>query len=212
MTSSHGTTTHRRSTQPRGPGGPEGNERLTALTGTVLLVLFAAEALTLLRLGRLLYWHFFLGFLLIGPVGLKIASTVYRFGRYYTRNESYVRKGPPQPMLRVIGPFIVLTTITVLVTGVLLGIDHQPRVFFGYPLLMLHKLSFLAWAALMTIHVLAYLPRLPRLLTADAFAKRGLRAVGGRGMRYSLLGLSLGAGAILAAWGAHLYSAWHRFG
>lgn len=212
MTPSHVPTAHRRSTKPRGLGGPEGNERLTALTGGVLLFLFAAEGLTLLRLSRLLYWHFFLGFLLIGPVALKIASTVYRFSKYYTRNELYVRKGPPQPLLRVIGPFIVLTTITVLATGVLLGIDHQPRVFFGYSLLMLHKLSFLVWAALMTIHVLAYLPRLPLLLTADAFPKRGLRAVGGRGMRYSLLGLALGAGAILAAWGVHLYSAWHRFG
>jgi hypothetical protein len=212
MAPSHTATAHRRSTKPRGLGGPEGNERLTALTGAVLLVLLAAEGLTLLRLGRLLYWHFFLGFLLIGPVCLKIGSTVYRFSKYYTRDEPYVHKGPPQPLLRIIGPFIVLTTITVLATGVLLGIDHQPRVFFGYSLLMLHKLSFLVWVGLMGIHVLAYLPHLPKLLAADAFAKRSLRTVGGRGIRYSLLVLSLGTGVILAIWGAHLYSTWHRFG
>jgi hypothetical protein len=212
MTPSHTGAAHRRSRTPRGAGGPEGNERLTALTGAVLLVLFAAEGLTLLRLGRLLYWHFFLGFLLVGPVCLKIGSTVYRFAKYYTRSEPYVRKGPPRPLLRIIGPFIVLSTITVLLTGVLLGVDHRPRVFFGYSLLMLHKLSFIGWAALTTVHVLAYLPRLPGLLAADATAKRGLRAVGGRGMRYSLLVLSIGAGLILAVWGGHLESAWHRFG
>ena len=211
MPTSHAATAHRRPGRPRGLGGPEGNERLTALTGTVLIALFAAEGLTLLRLGRLLYWHFFLGFLLIGPVCLKIGSTVYRFTRYYTRDGPYLRKGPPQPLLRVIGPFVVLCTIAVVGTGVLLGIQHQPRIYFGYSLLMLHKLSFLAWAALMTVHVLAYLPRLPRLLAADAVARRGIRAVGGRGARYGLVALAIGAGVVLAVWGGHLYSAWHRF-
>ena len=34
--------------------GPRGNERLTAMTGSVLLVLFIAECLTLLSMGNLL--------------------------------------------------------------------------------------------------------------------------------------------------------------
>jgi hypothetical protein len=54
---------HRRPTTSGDRGGPDGNERLTALTGAVLLILFAAEGLTLLQLGRLLYWHYLLGFL-----------------------------------------------------------------------------------------------------------------------------------------------------
>ena len=53
----------------RGFGGAEGNERLTAMTGLVLLVLLAVEGFTILRLGRLLTLHFFLGMLLLGPVG-----------------------------------------------------------------------------------------------------------------------------------------------
>jgi hypothetical protein len=203
---------HRRAERPRGHGlgGPDGNERLTALTGVVLLVLFAAEGVTLLQLGRLLYWHYLLGFLLVGPVCLKICSTGYRFTRYYTRHEPYVRKGPPHPLLRVIGPFIVLSTITVIGTGVLLGVEHQSTTYVGFPLLFLHKASFVGWAALMTVHVLAYLPRLPRLLAADATAGRAARTVGGHGMRYGLVLLSIGAGAILAASLAHLSGAWHR--
>lgn len=199
-----------RSDQASSLGGPDGNERLTALTGVVLLVLFAAEGVTLLQLGRLLYWHFFIGFLLIGPVCLKIGSTVYRFSRYYTRHEPYVRKGPPQPLLRILGPFIVLSTITVVGTGVLLGIDHTSQSFFGFPLLFLHKASFVGWAALMTVHVLAYLPRLPRLLAADAAPGRAARAIGGRGLRYGLVVLALGAGVIFAEWGGPLFSLWHR--
>jgi hypothetical protein len=191
-------------------GGPEGNERLTALTGAALLVLFAAEGVTLLRLSKLLYWHYFLGFLLLGPVCLKIASTAYRFTRYYTRHEPYVRKGPPHPLLRVIGPFIVLATITVFVSGVVLGLEKQSRTYFGFSLLFIHKASFVGWAALMTIHVLAYLPRLPRLLTADAIAGRTTRAVGGRGLRYAVFVLAIGAGAIIAVWGGPLSSSWHR--
>jgi hypothetical protein len=199
-----------RSAAPRSLGGPEGNERLTALTGVVLLVLFAAEGVTLLELGRLLYWHYVIGFLLIGPVCLKIASTVFRFSRYYTRHEPYVRKGPPHPLLRVIGPFIVLSTIAVLGTGVLLAVQHTSQTYFGFQVVFLHKLSFVAWAALMTIHVLAYLPRLPRLLAADAAPGRTARAVGGRGLRYALVVLALGAGAIIAAWGGHLSGSWYR--
>ena len=203
--------THRhRSATPDALGGPEGNERLTALTGTALLLLFAAEGVTLLELGRLLYWHYVLGFLLIGPVCLKIASTVYRFSRYYTRHEPYVRKGPPHPILRIIGPFIVLSTIAVLGTGVLLAVDRTSQSFFGFQLVFLHKLSFVGWAALMTVHVLAYLPRLPRLLAADAAPGRAARAVGGRGLRYSLLLAALGAGVILAVWGGSLAASWHR--
>ena len=191
-------------------GGPEGNERLTALTGAALLVLFAAEGVTLLSLGRLLYWHYFLGFLLIGPVCLKIAATVYRFTRYYARREPYVRKGPPHPLLRIIGPFIVLSTIAVLGTGVMLGLQKQPHLYFGYSLVFIHKLVFIGWAALMTVHVLAYLPRLPRLLAADALPGRAARAVGGRGPRYAVFVLALGAGLLLAAWGGPLSSSWRR--
>jgi hypothetical protein len=67
---------HRR--QPSGADGVAGNEHLTALTGVVLLVGFAIEGVTILRIGRLLTLHFFLGLLLIGPVLLKIGSTGYR--------------------------------------------------------------------------------------------------------------------------------------
>jgi hypothetical protein len=93
-----------------GAGGAAGNERLTAMTGAALLVLFAAEGVTILALHRLLTLHFFIGMLLAGPVALKISSTGYRFIRYYAGARPYVRKGPPAPLLRLLAPVVVLTS------------------------------------------------------------------------------------------------------
>jgi len=89
--------------------GPRRYERLTAMTGAVLVVLFIAEGLTLLSMGDLLSLHVFLGMLLIGPVSLKIGSTLWRFIRYYAGWAPCVRKGPPDRLQRVLGPFVILT-------------------------------------------------------------------------------------------------------
>ena len=70
------------------------------MTGAVLLVLLAVEGFTILRVGRLLTLHFFLGMLLLGPVTLKAGSVIYRFARYYSGSAPYRRKGPPAPLLR----------------------------------------------------------------------------------------------------------------
>ena len=53
--------------EPTRRADPAGNERLTAMTGTVLLVLFVAECLTLLNIGNYLTLHVFLGMLLLRP-------------------------------------------------------------------------------------------------------------------------------------------------
>jgi hypothetical protein len=74
--------------------GVEGNEKLTAMTGALLLVGFAVEGFTILQLHRLLYLHFLLGLVLIGPVLLKIGSTMYRFARYYSGRWWSSRRSP----------------------------------------------------------------------------------------------------------------------
>jgi hypothetical protein len=70
----------------------------------VLLILLAVLGVTILRIGQLISVHLFLGLLLIGPVGLKMASTGYRFVRYYTGSPTYRRKGPPETWLRMLAP------------------------------------------------------------------------------------------------------------
>ncbi len=202
--------THRPATPAR--AGAEGNERLTAITGALLLALFAAEGVTILSLRGLLYWHYFIGLLLIGPVCVKIGSTGYRFVRYYTGHSDYVRKGPPAPLLRLLGPFVVLTTVAVMGTGLALGFQGSST-YHGIPILFLHKASFVCWAGVMTIHVLAYLWRLPALIGADLRSSRAYgaaTAVGGRGLRWSLTVVASGAGLAAAAAGAHLAGSWNR--
>lgn len=192
---------HRRDT---GAAGAEGNEKLTAMTGAVLLIGFAVEGFTVLEVRRLLVLHFVVGLLLIGPVLLKIASTMYRFARYYTGSPAYVRKGPPAPVLRVLGPLVILTSAVVLGTGVILAVVGPG----SGPWLFLHKASFILWFGVMTIHVLNYAPRLPRLLSARSGPGNGAAAVAGSPARWLALAISLAIGVGVAAVTMQMSAKW----
>jgi hypothetical protein len=193
---------HRR--QPGTAPGAEGNERLTALTGAVLLAGFAVEGMTVLSVGQLLTLHVFVGMLLIGPVVLKICSTCYRFTRYYTGAATYVRKGPPAPLLRLLGPFVILTSLAVLGTGIVLTIAGPG----SGPWLLLHKASFVLWFGVMAIHVAAYAWRLPRILLGRR-AGAARVAVPGGAARWLLLTGALAGGLLLAFLTVHLAAPWH---
>ena len=193
-------------------GGAEGNERLTALTGSLLLVLFAAEGLTILSVHQLLTLHFFLGMLLIGPVALKACSVLYRFARYYTGAEEYRTKGPPAPLLRILGPVVMITSLTVLGTGVMLAIVGPSGV---GTWLFLHRASFILWFGAMTVHVLAYVWRLPRLIGSDLATRAGRRTqevLAGRPARWLLLTASLLTGLLLAVLTVHRTGIWLSVG
>jgi hypothetical protein len=201
-----------------GSGGAEGNERLTAMTGSVLLVLLLVECYTILRIGHLLTLHVFLGMLLLGPVALKAGSVLYRFVRYYTGSEPYRRKGPPMLLLRVIGPVVMLLTACVFGSGIMLAVTGPGYGGPGSEWLTIHRISFIAWAFFITIHVLAYVWRLPRLLAAEArgtapagktgHARRAMQVLGGRGPRLALLLASLLAGLVIALLTVHLAGNW----
>jgi hypothetical protein len=184
-------------------GGAEGNERLTAMTGAVLLIGLLIECYTILRIGRLLTLHVFLGMLLLGPVTLKAVSVLYRFTRYYAGSAPYRRKGPPAPLLRVMGPVIMLLTACVFGSGIMLAVTGPGN----GPWLSLHRLSFIAWAVFMTVHVLAHAWRLPRLLAAEA-RSAGVEVLSGRGTRLALLSASLLAGLLIALLTVHLAGNW----
>jgi len=142
-------------------GGPEGNERLTVLTGYLLVVLLAVLGVTIIRIGQLLWLHLFLGLLLIGPVALKMGSTGYRFVRYYTAEPRYRVKGPPAPALRMLAPLVVALTVLVFATGVILLLVG-PADSLRPKLVLIHKVSFIAWIVVTAIHVLGHLPELLR--------------------------------------------------
>ena len=54
----------------------------------------------------------FVGLLLIPPVVLKLASTGYRFVRYYAGARAYREKGPPPLPLRLLAPVLVASALS----------------------------------------------------------------------------------------------------
>jgi hypothetical protein len=145
--------------------------------------LLAALGLTIVRIGQLMSEHLFLGFLLVGPVMLKLGSTGYRFLRYYAGERDYRRKGPPVLWMRAIAPALVLLTLAVFVTGVaLLVVGPAGRSVW----LLLHKVSFIAWLVLMSLHVLGHLREVGGLFARGA----GRSAFRGAGSAERLIALS----------------------
>ncbi len=63
------------------------------------------------------------------------------------------------------------------------------------------------WFAVMTVHVLAYAPRLPRLLLSRP-AARASQVLAGRGARWLLLAAALAGGLMVAALTLHLAARW----
>src|SRR3954452_5168906 len=175
--------------------GVTANARLTGAVAAALLVLLAAEGATIPFIGQLLGPHIFIGMVLIPPVLLKMGSTGYRFAHYYPHDGPYVAKGPPPIALRLLAPGVVLTTLALFGTGVGLLIAGPP----SSTLIFAHKLSFIAWVALMTLHVLGHLLEVPRLALGD-WRRQGRREarLAGAGARTLALGRSVGAGPGLA--------------
>lgn len=187
-------------------GGTFGNELLTAANGALLLLPLAVIGVTLLQLRLLLSVHLFVGMLLIPPVLLKLASTGYRFLRYYGRDAAYRRKGTPPALLRALAPLLVLSTLVVFASGVaLLLIGPSSR----GELLPWHKVSFIAWGAVFGIHVLAHLPTIPRAFAADYARSSALRdGPPGRNGRTIALAGAVVAGAVLAILVIPDFAAW----
>jgi hypothetical protein len=174
--------------------GPPGNERLTTSTGLVLLVLLAVETLTTLALRSYLPVHIFLGLLLLPPVALKLASTGWRFLRYYTRFKAYRLEGPPRVLLRVLAPLLIASTLSLFGSGVaLIVLGHG-----GGALRTVHALSFIVWGPLMIVHLVAYLKRALRFGPADWRRPAEVVVAGARSRRAVLVGTLL-AGVVLAA-------------
>jgi hypothetical protein len=170
----------------------------------VLTGLLAAEGVTIVHMRGLTSAHMFIGMVLIPPVLLKLASTGYRFVRYYAGSRPYRAKGPPMLALRLLAPVLVATTIAVLATGVLLlAPGHKSGT-----LLEIHKVSFVVWGVVFALHFLAYVPRVLRSLRADwAAARRDV--VPGAGLRGMLLAGAMGGGAALAISLLPAMRGWH---
>jgi hypothetical protein len=195
---------HRHDPVLPGAGGPAGNARLTAWAGLLLLVLIAAELVTLLDVTGLMRWHVGIGILLTALALLKTGSTGWRIVRYYTGSRPFRTAGPPPMLLRVLGPLVVLATMGVLGTGfalIAIGERAAERSWFavlGHPVspITLHQGFFLLFAALAGLHVLARLA--PAVLLASGRPRLGEphTTVPGRRLRAAVLAAAALAGVL----------------
>src|ERR1035437_7106302 len=189
----------------QGAEGADGNARLTGTVGVVLLVVLLLEGITVLQVRSLITLHIFLGILLIPPTALKVASTSYRFVRYYSRSPSYVRHGPPAPLQRWTAPLLIIFTGAILATGVaLLAVGpERPGL-----LLTAHKFSFVVWFALMALHVLGHVKDALVLTRWDWWPRADRARPRGEGQRRGPGAGSVVAGIVLAGRPRPVASPW----
>jgi len=188
--------------------GPEANARITALTGLVLLVLLAAEAVTILSINRFVFWHLAIGLVLVPVVALKLASTGWRFLRYYLGSDAYRRAGPPHPVLRALGPVLYLSTVALFASGIVLflaGPGAPPALYWA------HKASFVIWAAAIAIHVGSHVVRAIRFARRDATWRRRGHLPHAR-VRQGLVVLSVALGFVLLLASRSFAAAWAAWG
>jgi hypothetical protein len=185
--------------------GVERNTLLTSTVAAALAILLAAEGLTLLNMRGLLTEHMFIGLMLIPPVLLKLASTGYRFARYYTGAPAYRKKGPPRAALRVLAPILVASTLTIFASGVwLLLLGHHSDL-----VLTVHKVAVIVWSGVFGIHFLAYAPTAARSLGGAVASSRAGRRIAGSGLAATLVLSALGGGLALALALLSRIGAWH---
>jgi hypothetical protein len=180
---------------------PGGNERLTAAVGVLVLAPVLIEAATvLLGVHTFMSLHVFVSLALIPAVALKLATTGWRFARYYTRSRAYRALGPPQVAMRMLAPLFVAATVVLFGSGVAMGLLH------GHALQIardLHGPASVIWLPLLGLHVLVYLRRALRRTAQDILPAKRKPVRGTTARAYAIaavvvVGLLLGAAAVPA--------------
>ena len=209
---------HRRDPVLPHTGGPGGNARLTAWAGLLLLVVICAELVTLLDVTGLIRWHVGVGIVLTALALLKTASTGWRILRYYAGSAGYGSAGAPPLLLRLLGPLVVLATMSVLGTGfalIAIGQEASRRDLFtvlGQRVspLTLHQLSFIVFAVVAGLHLLARFAPAVLLAGGRPHRRQPRSAVPGRPARASVVTASVLAGAIAVVLVVPAVSGWRH--
>ena len=174
-------------------GGSRGNEVLTSATAAALVALIGLQLITVLALESMIRVHLFVGVVLLGPVALKLATTGYRFVRYYAGAPEYREKGPPPTVLRAIAPVFVAATIGLFATGVVMLLNGDSEgAAHG-----IHVASFWVWIACFGIHVLLNGREVLTNLRSEWFSRARMRLAGAE-LRAGLVVASLLGGVLVA--------------
>jgi len=174
--------------------------RLVAQLGLVLVALVGAEVATIpFFADGLVPVHVGLGLGALPAVGVKLVATAERAFRYYRGDPGERAEGTPDDLLRITAVVLVLSTVVLFGSGVvlwLLGIGVGSRILAGPAWILIHELSFIAFAFAGMVHALSYAARAVRW-TRDDWAPGA--ALAGAARRHAwALGL-LGVGIVVAA-------------
>jgi DMSO/TMAO reductase YedYZ molybdopterin-dependent catalytic subunit len=194
-------------------GGVAGNRALVSTLAVVLLVLLLVQVASAVWFALLSYnlpvpagpvfdvvrpVHFFVGFLLLPLIGLKLAAVGYRVARYYTRDAAYHVAGAPPPVMRLIAPLLVLSVVVLVASGVEMWSFRNDL---GVPWITVHDLSAFAFVALVAVHVAGRLRIAARSAAAELRGRHsaaGAPDAEGRVTRRALLAGGTAAGLTLA--------------
>lgn len=182
----------------------ESNARMTAPLGVCLLVAFGIESVTVIDVRQMFTWHVFVGLFIVPLVCFKLATTGYRFWHYYRGAEPYRRKGAPNPILRISAPLLVVATLSMLGAGIAtlaVGPQHSDT------WLTIHQGTVIAWAVLISVHVLGHGLETWRLTTAEVRAKP---PVPRRGLRLIFVAASLAIGLAVGVASLGWTTAWRN--
>ncbi len=148
--------------------------------------------------------HVFVGLVLIPPVLLKLASTGWRFVRYYSGSPPYVEKGAPQLPMRLLAPLLITATVILFASGVAMGLLHGQSLVIAR---RLHGPASVIWMILVGVHVLVYLKR-SLISSREDVEPESRAAVRGARVRAYLLSFAVVAGIVV---GAATLPAQHRW-
>jgi Oxidoreductase molybdopterin binding domain len=192
-------------------GGTAGNTRLTSIAGVLLLaflVLQVVSALWFILLSVNVALpagpifdvvrpvHFFVGFLLLPVIGVKLASVGYRFTRYYLRDYAYKLAGAPDWLARLTAPVMLLAVVVLFGSGVEMWSFRNDLI--GY-WTQVHVLSAAVFVAALVVHLLIHARDAHVAAAADLVAPQGSPDhVEGRLSRRAFLGGGVAAGLVLA--------------
>lgn len=197
--------------------GVAGNTRLTSLAATALLALITLQVISAVFFALLTYnvslpvgpfydvvrpVHFFVGFMLMPLIAIKLASTGYRFTRYYTRNPAYHAAGPPHPVGRLIAPALVGSAVILVASGVEMW-SYQNQ--FNLPWTAIHNVAAFTFVSVVIVHIVLHVRQAHREAAADLAgvpARADAAVTGppaGAITRRAVIGGAIAFGAVLGA-------------
>lgn len=192
-------------------GGPAANARLTALAGVALLAMLIVQVASALFFALLSFnvplpvgpvfdlvhpVHFFVGFLLMPVIAIKLGSVGWRFAMYYLGRPAYKAAGPPGWVARLLAPAMVVSAIVLFGSGVEMWSFRNDAIAYWT---QVHVLAAICFVAALCLHLAINAGRAHRDAAADLTREpREATPVPGRLTRRALLGAGLASGAALA--------------